>query len=491
MLIIPAIDIMDEKCVRLTKGNFALKRIYSNDPIQIAKNFEQNGAQLLHVIDLDGAKNGKPENMDIILKMRRNIKIPIEVGGGIRNFDIAYKYLSSGINRIIIGTKAIEDLGLLKKLIKEFGNGKIIVSVDVENGKIASRGWQKTARISLKSFMSKLKSLGIREIIVTDVTRDGTLTTPNFLLFQKIKNAGFEIIAAGGISDINDLKKLKDMKIAGAILGKALYEGKISLPEALKLNNPCSDLTKRIIPCLDVKAGRVVKGINFKNLLDAGDPVELGKKYSTEGADELILLDISASKENRKTLVDLVQKVAKEVFIPFTVGGGIRTVGEIRALLNAGADKVSINTAAVYNPNLISKASRKFGSQCIVVAIDAKKTNKGYKVYIKGGSEKIDLDAIEWAKKVEQLGAGEILLTSMDADGTKKGFDLKLLRKISCAVNIPVIASGGAGSLKDFKEAFIKGKADAVLAASLFHYNVFSIKKVKEYLLSANIPVCL
>jgi len=241
-------------------------------------------------------------------------------------------------------------------------------------------------------------------------------------------------------------------------------------------------LAKRIIPCLDVKEGKVVKGRRFVDLAYAGDPVELAKKYNDEGADELVFLDITASAEKRKTMILIVRKVAKEIFIPFTVGGGINSINDIRDLLNAGADKISINTAAVENPELIKEASEKFGSQCIVVAIDAKKKDDSWEVYTYGGRKATGINAIGWAKKAEKLGAGEILLTSMDKDGTKSGFDLGLTRKISESVNIPVIASGGVGSLKDFADGFKKGKADAALAASVFHYGKYTIKEVKDYL---------
>lgn len=241
-------------------------------------------------------------------------------------------------------------------------------------------------------------------------------------------------------------------------------------------------LAKRIIPCLDVKEGRVVKGTEFVNLKDAGDPVELAKRYNEQGADELVFLDITASHEKRDIMEAVVRKTAEQVFIPFTVGGGIRTVDDVRAMLNAGADKVSINTAAVENPDLITEGAKKFGSQCIVLAIDAKRKGKSWEVYTYGGRKPTGMDAIDWAKEGAKLGAGEILLTSMDRDGTKKGFDLELTRKISEAVNIPVIASGGVGTLKDFEEAFKAGKADAALAASIFHYGESSVGKVKEYL---------
>lgn len=251
--------------------------------------------------------------------------------------------------------------------------------------------------------------------------------------------------------------------------------------------------TKRIIPCLDVHNGRVVKGVNFVDLKDAGDPVEIGAAYDQAGADELVFLDITASSDARETVVDLVRKVAETVFIPFTVGGGIRTVEDFRTLLREGADKISINSSAIHTPGLISDAADKFGSQCVVVAIDAKKRadRSGWNVYKNGGRIDEGMDAVEWAVSVEKAGAGEILLTSMDGDGTKAGYDLELTRQIAEAVSIPVIASGGAGTKEHFYEALTEGKADAALAASLFHYKELEIREVKEYLRGRGVPVRL
>ncbi len=272
--------------------------------------------------------------------------------------------------------------------------------------------------------------------------------------------------------------------------------------------------TKRIIPCLDVHAGRVVKGVNFVNLRDAGDPVEIAAAYDKAGADEVVFLDITASSDARNTVVDMVRKVAEKVFIPFTVGGGIRTVEDFRALLREGADKISVNTAAIMRPELISEAADKFGSQCVVVAIDAKRRpGGGYSVYKNGGRVDVGLDAVEWAMeaerlerlpeiqkaldavewsvKAERLGAGEILLTSMDCDGTKEGYDIELTRTVAEHVSIPVIASGGAGTKEHFREALTDGKADAVLAASLFHYKELEIRELKEYLKEHGVPVRL
>ncbi|MEW6350546.1 MAG: imidazole glycerol phosphate synthase subunit HisF [Thermodesulfobacteriota bacterium] len=251
-------------------------------------------------------------------------------------------------------------------------------------------------------------------------------------------------------------------------------------------------LAKRIIPCLDVKDGRVVKGVNFVNFRDAGDPVENARFYDEEGADELVFLDITASHEKRRIILDVVARTAEEIFMPLTVGGGVRTTGDIRDLLNAGADKVSINTAAVNNPDIVHEASQMFGSQCIVVAIDAKKTGEtpsGFEISIHGGRTMTGIDAVQWAKKAEELGAGEILLTSMDADGTKDGYDIPMTKAITDVVGIPLIASGGAGTSEHMLDAIVHANADAVLAASIFHYREIPIRALKEYLKSQGIPV--
>ncbi|KIM11981.1 MAG: imidazole glycerol phosphate synthase [Sulfuricurvum sp. PC08-66] len=246
---------------------------------------------------------------------------------------------------------------------------------------------------------------------------------------------------------------------------------------------------KRIIPCLDVHDGRVVKGVNFVGLRDAGDPVEIAKRYNEEGADELTFLDIGASHEGRDTIVDVVKRVAQEVFIPLTVGGGIRKLEDIYNLLNVGCDKVSVNSAAIKRPELIDEGAKRFGAQCIVTAIDVKRTGDRWHVYLNGGRVDTGLDAIAWAKEAVDRGSGEILLTSMDADGTKAGFDLEITRAISDAVNVPVIASGGAGTMEHMRDAFTLGGADAALAASIFHFREIEIKALKHYLLSQNIPV--
>lgn len=248
-------------------------------------------------------------------------------------------------------------------------------------------------------------------------------------------------------------------------------------------------LAKRIIACLDVNAGRVVKGVNFINLQDGGDPVEMGKFYNDQGADELVFLDITASSDKRKTILNVVKKVAGQVFIPFTVGGGVRTVGDMRTTLLAGADKVAVNTSAIINPDLISKCANIFGNQCVVLAIDVKRVGGMWQVFVNGGRTPTGKDAVEWAKQGVKFGAGEILLTSMDRDGTKSGYDLGLTKQISEVVNVPVIASGGAGNIQDFYDVLTKGKADAALAASLFHFGKLKINDLKKYLLDKKLPI--
>ncbi|MDC0127553.1 imidazole glycerol phosphate synthase subunit HisF [Methylophilaceae bacterium] len=250
-------------------------------------------------------------------------------------------------------------------------------------------------------------------------------------------------------------------------------------------------VAKRIIPCLDVNDGRVVKGVNFVELKDAGDPVEIAKKYNEEGADELTFLDITASSDNRGLLFDIVEKVAKQIFIPLTVGGGVRSCEDIRNLLNAGADKVGINTSAILNPDLIAESTSRFGSQAIVVAIDAKKVDDHWEVFTHGGRNTTGINAVSWAKKMAKLGAGELLITSMDRDGTKKGFDNELMKLISDVVEVPIIASGGVGILQHFVDGVIDGEADAVLAASIFHYGEFTIQEAKQYMAKNNIEVRL
>ncbi len=489
MFVIPAIDIIDGKCVRLTQGNFTKSTIYNSNVVDVAKHFEKQGAQFLHIVDLDGAKSGFPVNRETVFDIAKSVNIPLQVGGGIRSYEQASKYLENGIEKIILGTAATEDPKLLERLVKDFGNSRITVSVDVKDGKVAARGWLEKSAKTVSEIIVVLKELGIISVIVTDISKDGLLKGPNFDLAKRFIQEGFETVAAGGITSLSDIEEFNKLGAFGALVGKAIYEKKIDLQKARREAAYKNNLAKRIIPCLDVKNGRVVKGAHFNDLRDAGDAVELGKRYGETGADELVFLDISATLENRKTFCELVSKIAKEINIPFTVGGGVSTIEDIKKLLNAGADKVSIGSAAVRNPNLIKEAAEYFGSQCIVISVDAKRQNKGWKIYIKGGTEEIDVDALKFSKQMEELGAGELLVNSLDRDGTKKGFDIELLKIISGSVGVPVIASSGAGTMRDFLDVFQKANVDAALAASIFHYKEIDIRKLKEFLFNNKIPV--
>jgi cyclase len=339
--------------------------------------------------------------------------------------------------------------------------------------------------------ITRLKSARVPRVIVTDISKDGLLKGPNFELTGQFISAGFQTIAAGGVSSLKDLEELNKLGAFGAIVGKAMYEKKIDLQKAKQAVAYKNNLAKRIIPCMDVKNGRVVKGTHFQNLLDAGDPVALGKRYSESGADELVFLDITATLENRKTLCAFVSRIAKEISIPFSVGGGVSSIEDIKALLTAGADKVCIGSAAVTDANFVKRVVEYFGSQCIVVSVDAKKYKEGWRVYIKGGSENTGIDAKEFCARMEQCGAGELLVNSLDRDGTKTGFDIALLRAITQRVNIPVIASSGAGKAEDFLEVFQKAKVDAVLGASVFHSQEINIFELKNFLFNNNIPIRL
>ncbi|MFA4830987.1 MAG: imidazole glycerol phosphate synthase subunit HisF [Patescibacteria group bacterium] len=489
MFIIPAIDIINGKCVRLVQGNFSDPTVYSNNPIGVAKNFEKQGAVFLHLVDLDGAKSGFPVNLKTVFAIANSVNIPLQIGGGIRSYDQARRYLENGIEKIILSTVALENPKLLNRLIKNFGNSRITVSIDIKDEKIATRGWLKKDTKTISDIVTILKKARIKSVIVTDTSKDGLLKGPNFVLTKQFINAGFAAIAAGGVASLSDIEELNKLGAFGAIVGKALYEKKIDLKKAQRAVAYRNNLAKRIIPCLDVENGRVVKGTNFKNLRDAGDPVLLGKRYSESGADELVYLDISATRENRQTFRELVSQIAKEINIPFTVGGGVSTTEDIRDLLNAGADKISIGSAAVTNSQLIKEAAQYFGSQCVVISVDAKKQGRSWKIYINGGTKKTKIDAIKFSQQMERLGAGELLVNSLDRDGTKTGFDLELLKGITESVNIPMIASSGAGKKEDFLAAFTKGGCDAALAATLFHYGEISILELKKYLQRNNLTV--
>lgn len=488
MLVIPAIDIKDGKCVRLFQGDFNQAIVYGDNPVAVAGRFVESGAQWLHVIDLDGAKNGRPVNGRTVLDIVRKAGVPVQAGGGIRTYQDAKSYLENGVWRVMLSTAIIDDPALITRLLREFGEERVIVAADSKNGRFATQGWTKSGP-SVADAVKLLKKLGVINVLVTDVSRDGTLGGPNFELAQQFIDAGFRVIGAGGVTTAADITELNKRGAAGAIIGKAVYEGTINIAEAQEAASYKNTLAKRVIPCLDVKDGKVVKGTNFTKLRVIGDPIELARKYSRQGADELVFLDIAATLEERKTFRGLVQRIAKAIDIPFTVGGGINSLDDIRGLLRAGADKVSLGTAAVLDPAIVKEAADYFGSQCIVISVDAKQKDGKWTIHIKGGSEDSGVDAVKFCKDMERFGAGELLVNSLDRDGMNTGFDLELLRKITRAVNIPVIASSGAGSGKDFADVFQKTGVDAALGASIFHYQNVKPSALKKYLAAHMVEV--
>lgn len=497
--VIPAIDLVGGKCVRLYQGNYQKQITYSISPVEQAKNFVKEGSNYLHVIDLEGAKNGQPMNAETIFKIAKSIGVPVGVGGGIRTLADAKGYLDAGVARVIMSTAALTNPGLIQGLIAEYGPGRVVISIDAKGGMVAIKGWQETTNETVDSLLKKLAGLEVTTIIYTDISSDGALSGPNFPAIEKILAQPFNVIIAGGVTTFADAEKIASLGAYGVIVGKALYEGKFNLREALgkfpsaatpgPFVKPARTTTKRVIACMDIAGGRVVKGTNFQNLRDAGDPVELGKLYSDSGVDELVFLDINATVENRSTLYELVSRIAKNINIPFTVGGGVKNIEDIKQLLMAGADKVSIGSAAATTPYFINQASRAFGAQCIVISVDPKWNGQFWEIYIKGGREATGINAVNFTKDMQARGAGELLVNSLDRDGTKEGYDIALLKAIAKAVSLPIVASSGAGKMQDFADAFTKGAADAALAASLFHYQTISIPDLKQYLAAQNILI--
>ena len=363
---------------------------------------------------------------------------------------------------------------------------------------MAVEGWAETSELSALEIARRFEDAGVAAIVYTDIARDGMLQGLNLDATIALARYDFRFRSSPpeGLPRSKTSRRCwsRVQKLAGAIAGRALYDGRLDAGEALKLD-PCREDSRvmfkvRVIPCLDVKDGRVVKGVNFVNLRDAGDPVEAAIAYDAAGADELCFLDITASHENRDTIYDVVKRTAEACFMPLTVGGGVRTVDDIRKLLTCGADKVSINTAAVDRRAFVKEAAEKFGDQCIVVAIDAKKVSKAgekdrWEIFTHGGRNPTGIDAVGYAREVVALGAGEILLTSMDRDGTRKGYDIPLTRAIADAVTVPVIASGGVGTLEHMVEGIRDGHATAVLAASIFHFGEHSVREAKAYMAKA------
>lgn len=488
--IIPAIDIINGKCVRLTGGDYSTTREYYSDPADAARYFCDLGYNRIHVVDLDGAASGKVINIETLVKICSIPGVIVDFGGGVKSDNDLEKVFAAGVSMVTAGSIAVTSPSTVERWLGKYGPERIILGADVKGSEIAIHGWQESSGYSLFNFLAYWLERGITRVISTQVYRDGTLQGPDISLYKSIleRFPGISLVASGGVSNEGDLIELEAAGVKQVIVGKAIYEKQITL----KRQEPRSvrqSLARRIIPCLDVSLGRVVKGINFVGLRDAGDPVELARRYSDEGADELVFLDITATHENRKTTTGMVRKVAETVNIPFTVGGGISTVEDVNIMLSNGADKVSVNSAAVRDPSLLNSLSSVFGSQCIVLAVDAAFRNGRWEVFLNGGRIPAGIELFDWVREATDRGAGEILFTSIDHDGARKGYALEALAQINSLVKVPVIASGGAGIPEHFRDAFMLGHADAALAAGLFHFGEMSVSSLKQYLSGEGITV--
>lgn len=484
MQLIPSLDLLNGRVVRLTRGEFSTARVYG-DPEQILDSLDVPRGARLHVVDLEASRTGRPIETDVVRRLARRDLI-VQVGGGIRSLDDARRWLDCGAERIVVGTVTASAPRLLATLVQTFGPQRVVPAIDVRDGLVRIQGWEYEAEASIYDILDLLASLQTPEALVTDIAMDGALRGPSFALYRQLKAmTRVKIIASGGVSTTSDVVSLARLgNVSGCVIGKALLERRIDLAEARARVATPNAIPERVIPCLDVRDGRVVKGVSFTNIRDAGDPVECAARYEEEGADELVILDIDGSND-----LDTIRRVAESIFIPLTVGGGVRSLGDFRALLRAGADRVAINTAALLRPELIAECAGEFGVQAVVLSCDARRVGDRWLATIRGGKELTAVDAIEWCRRAEQLGAGEILLTSVDRDGTNSGFDLELLRAATSVLKIGVIASGGAGRVEDFRDAIEAGGARAVLAASLFHDRVLTVGDVKCHLKAEGIPI--
>lgn len=502
MQVIPAIDVLDGKVVRLAQGDFERVEIYGNDPLGYAMEYKRMGAARVHLVNLSAARRGSPDDFFLELVQRLSREIEVQAGGGMRTLHDIQRILDAGASAAVIGTMLFSELETAKAAVMLFGVDRIIGALDVEGVNVKMKGWQEKSGHDLDAALRITMNIGIRKILVTDIARDGMERGPNVRLYEDVlrRFPSLRLTASGGIRDDADIRALKKTGCASAVIGKTLLKNPASLPQLIAVCGKDADtkdesnrtnLAIRVIPCLDIAGGRVVKGTSFGNLRDAGDPVELAKRYCADGADELVFLDITATSENRDMMTALVSRVADAVNIPFTIGGGVRTVSDARMLLEAGADKVSVNSAAVRNPLLLEEIAAELGRANTVCAIDAKRNGNKWNVVVRGGRDDTGIDALSWAKEAARLGAGELLVTSFDRDGTGEGFDTALLARIKERVNVPVIASGGGGTLGSFVDAVRNGKANAVLAASIFHFGTYTIRDVKKALSDASFPVRL
>jgi cyclase len=487
MDVIPSIDLLDGQVVRLLHGDFARVTAYG-DPETVLDTLDLPRGSRLHIVDLEASRSGRPVETEIVRRLASR-GLRIQTGGGIRSLADARSWIDAGAEKVVIGTVAADAPEVLRDIVNELGAERVVAAVDVRDGIVRVAGWEREATSSLADVLARVEEMGIAEVLITDISKDGAMRGPSFALYRSLRTV-MRIIASGGVSTMTDVVSLSRIgSVGGCVIGRALLDGRIWLAEARALVAAPNSIPERVIPCLDVRDGRVVKGVNFVDIRDAGDPVECAVRYEAEGADELVILDISATDANRSTALDVVRHVSESLFIPLTVGGGVRTIEDFRALLRAGADRVAINTAAISDPQLIADCAGEFGVQAVVLSCDAKRAGDRFEAMVRGGRESSGLDAVAWCRRAEELGAGEILLTSVDRDGTNSGYDIELLRAVTSLVKIGVIASGGAGSLEHFRDAIEAGGARAVLAASLFHDRRLSIGDVKQFLASEGIPV--
>lgn len=493
--VIPAIDLRGGRVVRLMRGDDARRTVYGEEPEAVLEEFAAAGARWVHVVDLDAAFGEAPQE-EVVARLAaaaRGLGVAIETGGGLRDREAVRRVLEAGCARAVVGSLLARDPVGFAELAAEF-SGRIVPALDVEGGEVRVDGWRRGAGSPLETLAKVVAGAGCPAVLVTAVERDGTLEGPDLALTARVAElARTPALVSGGVRSLADLEAARSTPgIAGAVVGRALYEGTIDLTAAMAAadRGPSlpTGLAIRVIPCLDVAGGRVVKGVRFKDLRDIGDPAEAALEYAGQGADEIVFLDITAAPERRATDLDWVRRTAERVFVPLTVGGGVRSEADARALLAAGADKVGINTVAVERPELLGELARRFGRQCVVLSVDARRRapdeGGGWEVVVAGGRRPTGRDALEWIVEGVERGAGELLLTSIDGDGTGEGYDLELIAAAARAVSVPVIASGGAGSPEHLAAALDAGAA-AVLAASIFHDGVWTVGGVKSALAAA------
>jgi imidazole glycerol-phosphate synthase subunit HisF len=493
--VMPSLDIIGKRVVRLSRGDFGAVTDYGTVD-EVVDQLDIPAGTRLHVVDLEGSRDGKPGALEAVRYLvKRDYRV--QVGGGVRTLRDARLWFDTGAERLVVGTVTADDPQLLTELVNRFGAARIVPAVDLHNGAIRVAGWTRHTETPLDSVLPRIERTGIQEILVTDIGRDGVLAGPSLALYRSLaKKTRLRVIASGGVAAPGDIVSLARLQnVSGCVVGRAFLDRRFTFDEAVERAAAPNTIPDRIIPCLDIRDGRVVKGVSFAGIRDAGDPVECVRRYEAEGADEIVVLDISATDRGVSSAIDTIRAIAEAIFIPLTVGGGVRTIEDFRALLRAGADRVAINTAAVRRPDLIAGAAKEFGVQAVVLSCDAKRTEdrqsclSGFEVMVRSGKENTGIDVVDWCRRAAELGAGEILLTSVDRDGTSSGYDIELLRAVTGAVRISVIASGGAGALEHFREAIAHGGARAVLAASLFHDRSLTIGEVKTYLGAEGIPV--